>query len=297
MWFKQAQFFNLEMKSSFTKEKLEGWLEQLPFTSCPPKLPFSQGWVSPTEEEDDPLVHSVSDFLLICLQTEAKLVPTKIIRQKLIEQIKKVEATEDRKVSNKEKYALKQEIYSSLLSQAFSVIYRDYAFIDTKNGWLILNTNSPKYTENFTNFFKRSVNSKLVHPELKKPSPILTGWLLNNNHPKSIHIEDSCVLQDPKRPERTIRIQRQDLSANFIQALLKNNLEIAQMKMTWDDKVTFVLKNDFALQSLQYSDSIIEKDSEDKSFKADFLIMSGVVTQIFQELLKVFAKPVDNKKT
>ena len=67
--------------------------------------------------------------------------------------------------------------------------------------------------------------------------------------------------------------------------------------MTWDDKVTFVLKNDFALQSLQYSDSIIEKDSEDKSFKADFLIMSGVVTQIFQELLKVFAKATDNKKS
>ena len=124
---------------------------------------------------------------------------------------------------------------------------------------------------------------------------------MNDSHPKSLNIEDACVLQDPKQEERVTRIQKQDLSANYVQTLIKNNFEISQMKMTWSDQVTFVLKNDFTLQSLQYQDTLVElsdadkNDSEEGSFKADFFIMGGVLTKMFLEFLKAFAKA--NKKT
>jgi len=66
--------------------------------------------------------------------------------------------------------------------------------------------------------------------------------------------------------------------------------------MTWNEQVTFVLKNDFTLQSIQYHDSIVEisetdkKDKEENSFRADFFIMSGILTKMLLELLKIFAK-------
>jgi len=291
MWFKQAQFFKLD--HSIDTDTLEDDLEKLSFTPCLTGLPLSQGWIPPADEEDTSMVYEVQGFLLICLQTEAKLIPAKIVRQKLNETIKKLQSTQDRKLSSKEKFNLKQEIYNKLLPQAFSVLYRDYALIDTKNNWLILNTNSLKYTENFINFFKRSVNKiKLISPEIKKVSPILTKWL--DQHPKTFAIEDACVLQNPKNPEKIIRIQRQDLSANYLQALLKNNFEVYQIKITWNDQITCVLKNDFTLQSIQYHDSVIEtadkSDAEENSFRADFFIMSGVLTKMFQDLLKLFAK-------
>lgn len=136
---------------------------------------------------------------------------------------------------------------------------------------------------------------KITPPEIKKLSPILTDWLLNDAQPKLLNIEDTCVLKDPKQEERIIRIQKQDLSAKYVQSLTKNNFEISQMKITWNDQVTFVLKDDFTFQSLQYKDTLIESsedknDSEEACFKADFFIMSGVLTKIFSELLKVFAK-------
>lgn len=302
MWFKQAQIFKFEENSSFSAEELEGHLEQLPFTPCPSGLPISQGWISPTEEEDEALVFSVPGFLLICLQTEAKLLPAKIVRQKLNEKVKEIQLKQDRKVPYKEKNILKQAIYNELLPKAFGAIYRTYAFIDTKNNWLILDTNNAKNTENFITFFKRSLSKvKIVPPEIKKLSPILTDWLLNDTQPKSLNIEDTCVLKDPKQEERVIRIQKQDLSANYVQSLIKNNFEISQMKMTWNDQITFVLKNDFTFQSLQYQDSVVELSGEDKndaeegSFKADFFIMSGLLTKMFQELLKILAKPADKK--
>lgn len=299
MWFKQAQLFKLE--SSLGALELEGHLEQLPFTPCPSGLPISQGWISPTDDEEDSLlVYTAKEFLLICLQTEAKLLPAKILRQKLNEKVKEIQLSQDRKVSYKEKNSIKQEVYNELLPKAFGVIYRDYALIDTKTNWLILNTNSTKNTENFIAFFKRSLSKvKITPPEIKKMSPILTDWLLNESQPKSLNIEDACVLRDPKQEERVTRIQKQDLSANYVQSLIKNNFEISQMKMAWNDQVTFVLKNDFTLQSLQYQDTLVESSDEDKnaegSFKADFFIMSGVLTKMFLELLKVFTKTTDKK--
>lgn len=302
MWFKQAQIFKFEENNSFSAEELEGQLEQLPFTPCPSGLPISQGWISPKEEEDESLVFSVPGFLLICLQTEAKLLPAKIVSQKLNEKVKEIQLKQDRKVPYKEKNVLKQAIYNELLPKAFGAIYRTYAFIDTKNNWLILDTNNAKNTENFITFFKRSLSKvKIASPEIKKLSPILTNWLLNNSQPKSLNIEDACVLQDPKQTERITRIQKQDLSAKYVQALLKNNFEISQMKMTWNDQITFVLKNDFTFQSLQYQDSVVElsdadkSDAEEGSFKADFFVMSGLLTKMLQELLKTLAKPTDKK--
>ncbi len=97
MWFKQAQLFKLE--DSISALELEGHLEQLPFTACPAGLPISQGWISPTDEEDAPLVYTAKEFLLICLQTEAKLLPAKILRQKLNEKIKEIQLAQSRKVS------------------------------------------------------------------------------------------------------------------------------------------------------------------------------------------------------
>jgi len=299
MWFKQAQLFKLE--NSLSALELEGYLEQLPFTPCPSGLPISQGWISPTDEEDASLVYTAKEFLLLCLQTEAKLLPAKILRQKLNEKVKEIQLAQDRKVSYKEKNSIKQEVYNELLPKAFGVIYRDYALIDTKNNWLILNTNSAKNTESFVAFFKRSLSKiKIAPPEIKKLSPLLTDWLLNDSQPKALNIEDACVLRDPKQEERVIRIQKQDLSANYVQSLIKNNFEVSQIKVAWNDQVTFVLKNDFTLQSLQYQDTLVESsadknDSEEGSFKADFFIMSGVLTKMFSELLKVFTKTTDKK--
>lgn len=312
MWFKQAQLFKFENKFPYNAKDLTSQLEQLTFTPCPAHLFTSQGWVSPIDRDNAPLVHTIQGFMLICLQIEEKVLPPTIINQKLNEQIKEFESSKERKISIKEKNWLKQGVYNTLLPQAFGKLTRNYALIDIKNNWLILNTNNQKKVENFISFFKRSLNDiKIICPETKKLSPILTRWLLNKNYPETLKIEDACVFYDPQQLRRTISIQHQDLSASYVQAILKNGFEVSQIKMIWNDQVTFVLKNDFTLQSLQYHDSIIElanerpadtnrtnkikETEEEEKFDADFFIMTGVLTQIFQDFLSVFAKTVNKK--
>ncbi|MGD9153700.1 MAG: recombination-associated protein RdgC [Gammaproteobacteria bacterium] len=297
MWFKQIQFFQLSNSIPFNTAALETQLEQFAFAPCSPNSPNTMGWVAPQDEANAPIVYSSNGCMLICLQIEEKILPTSVINQKIKEEASKIEVKRGQKISKKEKQTMKGNIYYSLLPKAFGKITRLYAYIDTKNNWLILNNTSPKKVELFTKFFKKSIQStNLVSPELKRISKIITGWLQNSNHPKSLTIDDACILQDPKKQGRIIRCQQQDLSAPSIQSLIKDGCEVNQILLTWQDRISFALKNDFTLRSLKYQDSLIEMakessaENEQDRFDADFIIMADVINRLMIMLLKLFNK-------
>lgn len=295
MWFKKAQIFKFTEQQHFTVESLQEQLQQLEFTPCPAGLAATQGWVAPSDESEE-LVYAAGDFLLICLQLETKILPSSVVAQQVKERVKLIEAKQERKLSYKERTALKHAIYNELLPQAFSRLGREYAFIDQKNNCLILNSSSPKAGQNFLTFFRRCVNgANLVAFDTKKIPQVLTNWLVSNQYPEEFNLEDACVLQDPKQPARSIRIKQQDLAAGYIKELIHNNYQVQQVKLTWSDQITFTLKHDFTLSALKYSDAVIEltqddqADSQEASFRTDFFIMSGILSKMMQELLVVFA--------
>src|SRR5579871_3048649 len=146
MWFKQIQVFQLAGAISET-EKLSEQLAKLAFTACLPTFPASQGWVSPLDIENAPLIHAANGYMMICLQNEEKILPAAVINQELFKKVKQIEQTHERKIRSKEKQQLKDELTHSLLPRAFTKITRLCAYIDNKNHWLVLNTNNIKKTD------------------------------------------------------------------------------------------------------------------------------------------------------
>src|SRR5262245_12020408 len=103
MWFKQAQLFQLTGSFHYSSSKaLSDKLEELAFRECLPSMPYGAGWISPVDDEDAPLVQTINGYIMICLQIEEKILPPIVIRQELSKKIKQIEATEDRKVGQKE---------------------------------------------------------------------------------------------------------------------------------------------------------------------------------------------------
>ena len=318
MWFKQIQVFQLNPSGAFNASELAFELEKLTFCPCLPNLFVSMGWVSPTEdftdftkhaaimdeqENDDEdkiiqndlsLVHEANGYLMICMQTEEKILPASVVSNQVKKRIKEIQINEKRKVTAKEKQALRETVYFELIPQAFSKISKTYAYIDTKNNRLILNALTEKKTESFISLLKKTLsNTDIKQLETKKISNIMTNWLQKNKYPKSLTIENSCVLQDPNKQGRIIRCQQQDLFAPSIQSLLEEGCAISQMQFTWNDQLTFTLKDDFTLQSLNYQDAVIELANETTTetklerFNTDFLIMTGVLNQLLTELLNI----------
>lgn len=302
MWFKQLQLFQLADKFDYSIENFMASLEQLLFKPCLPSIPSTMGWVTLLDEEGAPLVRSVNQCVMFCLQIEEKILPTGVIHQALINKIKQIEVSENRKVRNKEKFSLKDDIIMTLLPRAFSKLTRVYAYIDARYHYLVLGTANTLKTEQFLSFFKKTMGEK-IHPfELKKLAPLMTHWLKEKSYPSSLAIEKSCVLQDAKQQNRMIRCQQQDLFASSIQALIKDGCEAKQLALTWQDQVNFILADDFSLRRIQFQDEIqeqvkeLEPETKQHQLDADFLIMSATLSGLLNELLALFSKSENPEK-
>lgn len=113
-------------------------------------MPSSIGWVSPVDEDGAPLVRAVNGCMMLCMQIEEKILPAAVIRQELMDKVKQIESDEGRKVYQKQKLSLKDEITMTLLPRAFSKFTRFYAYIDTKiNGWLLARRARKKQSSSF----------------------------------------------------------------------------------------------------------------------------------------------------
>ncbi len=296
MWFKQVKLYQLTESFRLPVEQLIEKLEPLAFTSCLPSMPSSVGWIAPVDEEGAPLVRAINGCMMLCLQFEEKILPAAVIRQELSDRVKQIEASEGRKVYQKQKLSLKDEIIMTLLPRAFSKLTRLYAYIDTRNQWLVVGSTNEKKVEQFISLFKKSVTESVTTFELQKLSPAITHWLKNQNYPTTLSIEKACVLQDPEQQNRVVRCQQQDLFANSIQAFIKEGYLVKQLALCWQDYVNFVLVDNFSLQSIRFEDQVIaqandiETETKQQQFDADFLIMSETLAGLLKEMLQLFLK-------
>jgi len=300
MWFKQVTLLQWATSVRYKTEDLLAKLEPLSFSPCLPSLPASQGWVSPVNEENAPLVQNINGYTMLCLQIEEKILPMSYVNQELLKKLKEIETQQGRKLRQKEKFAMKEELVASLLPRAFSKLTRVYGYLDPENNWLVLGTNNEKRIGQFRTLFTRSLNEE-VHPlNIKKLGPTLTLWLKNQNYSMNFALEKACLLQDPNQQNRVIRCQHQDLLAPSLQGFIKDGCEVKQLALSWQDRIQFVLTEDFSLSGLKYPEELLseakdlEAETLQQKFIADFLIMSATLTSLLKDLhlaLHIQAEP------
>lgn len=297
MWFKQVQLFQMGKLSSYHYDDLHEKLNALKFSPCLPSHPYSIGWVSPVDEEGAPLLRMFNGYIMLCLQVEEKILPANVIRQELNELVKQIEASENRKLRAKEKFALKDEVIATLLPRAFSKFTRIYGYIDQKNNWLVLGTTNTKAIDHFLSLVRKSLTDDVQQVANANIADLLTVWLKQQNYPSILSVEKSCVLQDPKQENRIIRCQQQDLFSNPIQALIKDGCEVVQLALCWQDRVNFALLDDLSIRSIQFQDEIVaqakemEAETKQQQFDADFLIMTETMSTMLTELLAALKQP------
>ena len=279
------------------EEILEEQLEKLEFEPCRSNTPMTSGWIEPLEEDDNYFVHSYKNYLLFCLQIEEKVLPAYVIRQELKARIKEIESTKDRKVSHKEKYAIKDDIYRILLPQAFSRITKVYAYFDTTTKRLILNTTNAKRTEVFTTMLQKTIDGIAISSiPLKNLNTIMTNWIQRDNCPKLFSVEDACVLQDPAMASKIIRFKGQNLFSDSIKLFLEEGYKVDQIVISWQDRATFVLKANFTMGTIRYTETVLaatkeyEGETAEEEFAANFIIMTDIIDSLLNDLLKICEK-------
>lgn len=295
MWFKNLSIFRLTEEFTLTAEELEEKLAVIEFRPCGSHEDFSLGWVSPIGKAA-PLVHSANGFMMICTKKEERVLPASVLNEMMQEKIEATEEAEGRKLSKKERTAIKDELIFELLPRAFTFSRKLYAYIDVKGGFLVVDSASTNKAEDLLSLLRKCLGSLPAVPlnTVEKPIATMTEWLLTQQTPNDVTIEDECELRAPEEAGGVIRCKRHDLALPEIKNHLDIGKQVIKLALTWDERLSFILDENLSVKRLKFldliQDQVTDTDAHDEAarFDVDFSIMSLELANFIPRLLAIF---------
>ena len=295
MWFKNLSIFRLTEAFTLTAEELEEKLAVLAFRPCGSHEDFTLGWVSPIGKAA-PLVHSANGFMMICTKKEERVLPASVLNEMMQEKIEETEEKEGRKLSKKERTSIKDELIFELLPRAFTFSRKLFAYIDVKGGFLVVDSASANKAEDLLSLLRKCLGSLPAVPlnTVEKPIATMTEWLISQQTPKDVTVEDECELRAPEEAGGVIRCKRHDLSLPEIKNHLDIGKQVIKLALNWDDRLSFILDENLSVKRLKFldliQDQVTETNTDDEAarFDVDFSIMSLELANFIPRLLEIF---------
>ena len=297
MWFKNLLLYRFTSPFDTDTDALAELLKSNAFKPCGRQDISQYGWVSPMGPDlSEELYHAANGCLMLCARREEKVLPASVIREKLDAKVKMIEAQEDRRVYRKEKDTLKDEIMFDCLPQAFTKSQRTYGYIDTREGWLCIDSGSYNKAEEWMKLLRDSLGSLPVVPVQVSESPaiIMTGWLRGEMLPEDLELGDECELREQREDGSIVRCKKQELLGEEIEPHLNAGKQAVKLALNWDESMQFMLADDLSIKRIKFGEQLIteSRDSSDgdkaAEFDADFALMTGTVQRFIPRLLSYF---------
>ena len=296
MWFKNLTLFRINETFDLSADEFAERLRQRLFRHCLSQEMMTHGWAPPLGRKAVDLVHSVSGCLLVCLQTEEKILPPAVVREAVDEKIVQIEEREMRTVRRREKELLRDDVMQELLPRAFTRNRRDYAYIDLRAGWLIVDSASRKNVAEMTGMLRESLGSLPITPPRPAHAPalIMTEWLGRQTYPEDIALADECELRDAGEESGVVRCKGQDLLGDEIGSHLEAGKQVTRLALVWNQRISLVLSEDLSIRRLRFLDVLQEQlenvDAQDAEalFDAQFALMVGELGIFLPRLLALF---------
>lgn len=294
MWFKNLFLYRFTQPFTLTAEQLDEKLSGKAFNPVGRYSLSSTGWSEPLGDEGEQFVHTTNGYMMICLRREERIMPAAAVRELLDARAREIEERDNRKIRSKERASLREAVMQEMMPHAFTKTSRVFAYIDVKDGWLVVDTASIAKADEFVALLRETLEQLKVSPLAMQQDPgvTMTSWLKSNQAPGFIEIEDECELRDPMKDGGVVRMRRQDLNTQEIRTHLDAGKMVVRLALTCDERISFVLDSSMALKRMRFHDIVlketgeIDSESEAARFDADFAIMSLELARLFPALLK-----------
>lgn len=288
MWFKNTFIYRLVSENTISPDVLNEKLVLRPLLPCSGLDKQSRGWVPC---HGDKLVHSANKQILFALGVEQKLLPTTIINRFAKERAAEIEAQQGYKVGRKEMKELKESITEELLPRAFSLQRNTYAWLDTVNGYLVIDSASSARVEELLEFMNKSLDNlpfKQLHTAIS-PVAAMTDWLAGNNAPAGFTIDRELELRATGESKGTIRYANHELEGEEILKHIASGKRVTRLGMTWNDRISFVLTEQMQIKRIEFLDIIKNESTEmaenaNELFELDFTLMTGELAKMLADL-------------
>ena len=296
MWFKNQRAYRLTSPFDLSAEQLGELLAGGTYVPCGKSQPLSLGWMPPLGDETETLVHAGNSRLLLCMRREEKLLPASVVREQVDLRITEIEREQARKVYRKERLQLRDDIVQECLPRAFTRSSNVFAFLDTRNNWLFVDSASAARAEELVGLLRESIgNLPLLLPQVNQsPAHAMTGWLLHRNLPEDFSLESDCELREPGEDGGVVRCRGLELASEEVITHLEAGKQVVKLALRWQEKLSLVLGEDLVLRRLRFADELLgENDDVAEAdplarLDADFVLMSDVLSDLQSRLLDVF---------
>lgn len=291
MWFKQLSIYPLNKENLPDLDTLADKLNDAAFKPCMGLDWDSIGFASPVSFSPE-MVFPAQNTWRIALKKEEKVLPAAVVRDILDEKINEIREIEGRNVGRKEKMELKETITDDLLPRAFTKSGKTEAIIDTQHGLLLINQANSNRAEMLLTKLRDALGgleAKLPRTQ-QSPGSLMTEWLLNGAAAGHFELDSDCELKGLGDAAPVVRISHQDLTAEEVINLVKNGKIVTQLGLYWQDRVRFVLTQDFTLKRIQFLDVIQEEaagqgdDMQSITF-ASQILMAEALGELLSELV------------
>ncbi len=296
MWFKNLCLFRLTEPFTLDADELTRKLEALQFRPCGAHETMSFGWTTPLCTAEDVLVHVANGFMMVCVKKQERVLPAAVVNEMLQEKTAEEEEQQGRKLSKKERARLKDELIFDLLPKAFTFSKKIYAYIDPAGGWLVVDVASSKAAEDLLTLLRKAIGSLPATPlnTVDNPVAVMTQWLVSQQPPAGLIVEDECELRSPEEEGGIIRCKRHDLALPEIQNHLDSGKEAIKLALNWEDRLSFVVDKTLSIKRLRFLDLVQDQlqdagiEDEATRFDADFAIMTAELAIFLPRLVEVF---------
>lgn len=291
-WFKNAMIYRLTKSLDWSEKTLSDALENNQYHPCNQSEMSKFGWSTPLKGSEL-LYFTVGKQILLLAQKEEKILPAHVIKRELDARVEKLEQAENRKLKKVEKQTLKDDVVATLLPRAFSKYQQTALWIDAENNLIYVDAASAKRAEEALALLRKSLGSLPVVPLTfaNEPSLVMQEWVAKESIPQWLVSLEEAELRDVNNG--VIRCKQQALDSDEILSLV-NSKYVTKLALEWEEHLSFVLNEDCSLKRLKFADQIREKNDdilkEDyaQRFDADFVLMTGILSKLTENLLHDF---------
>lgn len=295
MWFRNLQLYRLGQPFDLSAEALDSRLRKQAFKGCSRMDIAASGWVPPLGRHGEQLVHATNGYFMICSRKAEKIIPASVVRQLLDDRVAEVEAAESRDVYRREKLRMKDEIMIDLLPRALTRNTDLFAYIDTRAGYVVVDTPTPSRAEDLISQIRSSLGSFKATPVQVKRSCMntMTQWLNGERRlPQGFELGQECELKHPDPNHGIVSCKHQDLVTNEVRNHVRNGKYATRLAIRWKERLSCVLQDDLSIKRLYFEDVIREAEGETEAgdpasrFDLDFSLMTLELAEFLPRLLK-----------
>lgn len=299
MWFKNLYLMRTAEGFDIGENELESALRNKPKVALGAEQFENAGFVSPFGGDSSVMCHSVAGYSLFTLAHEQKMLPASVVREELDKVVKALEARESRKVSNKEKKDIRDEVEFDLVSKAFSKTTKTDGYF-TPDGWLIINTSSATVAERVTKSLRECFTAHQMNlpvtPAITANASLhtMTEWVASGFPPAPFTLGESVELTSQDDDKSTAKFARHELSSGEVQANIEAGKLVSKLALVWDEKISFTLSDELVISKVKFldvlQDSMKGEDPQSAAEKLDieFALMTGEVSAMLKDLMTGF---------